>query len=189
MCCCEFRVHGISWLIYSLLGIHSLFVFHDWLRLELEFVLVADYCFSTVHLVRDIVSLDAHVWCVFFVPQSWVITMWPIYRPCRLHRWWYFSSNFLLLIFYHCWYRCALLLLRFAIVITFASETIFNGYYVIWRFVVNWTTLKFRGFRVHHRRDRILFRIISGREFFFWFSIFLRNTTERLIAVLCSRLE
>ena len=55
---------------------------------------------------------------------------------------------------------------------------------MIWRFVVNWTTLQFRSFRVHHRRDRILFRVVSGRKFFFRFSIFLRNSTERLIAVL-----
>jgi hypothetical protein len=125
MCRGKFRVHSISRLVYSLFRIHSLFILHARLRLELEFVLVANNGFSTVHLVRKFVSLDAHVRCIFLVPESWVITVWPIYCPCRLHRRWYFSSDFLLLIFYHSWYSCALLLLRFAIVITFASETIF----------------------------------------------------------------
>ena len=185
MCCCKFRVHGITRLINSALRIHSLFVLHDWLGLKLEFVLVANNGFSTVHLVREIVSLNTHVWCVFLVPQSWVITVWPIYCPCRLHRRWYFSSNFLLLVLNHSWYSCALLLLRFAIVIALVSETIFYWYNMIWRFVDNWTTLKFRGFRVHHGRDCILFWIVSGwKLFFFWLSIFLRNTTERLITVL-----
>ena len=187
MCCCKFRVHGITRLINSAFRIHSLFVLHDWLGLKLEFVLVANNGFSTVHLVREIVSLNTHVWCVFLVPQCGVIPVWPIDGPRRFHWWRNLGRNFLLLIFYYIGNSGALLLLRFAVKV-FLTKGAFDWHNMIGWSIVYWTTLKPRS-RVILRGDCIFFWVIGGWKFiFWWFSIFLRDASKRLVSML-SRFE
>ena len=114
--CSKFRIHCVSWLVNSLLRIDNthLFVFNDRRSLELKFILVADDCFSTAHLLCDvwmwkhsvksiILGLDTHVRCVFFVAQCGTVSMRSIHCPSRLNRWWNLGCYFLLLVLDYCW--------------------------------------------------------------------------------------
>lgn len=191
VCCSKLLIHCTTGLIYPLLRINlaSLFMLHHllWLGLELEFVLIADDGFTTVHLVRIFWSFYTHVWCVFLVSQCRVIPVWPIDGPRRLHWRRNLGRNFLLLIFYNIRNSGALLLLRFAFKVLLTKFS-FDWNHVVGWSIVYWTTLKPRS-RIILRRNCIFFWIIGGWKFiFWWFSIFLCDASKWLVSML-SRFE